>query len=73
MYCLEPWGDDWHQASLVASVSQSIWAKGRIRTDKFVPRKTRPARQRRDPKDLEIQLRHFAAMHNAGQDRKPSK
>jgi hypothetical protein len=69
LYRMNPWGDDWMQASTIAAVSQGVWSKGRIRLDKFVPRQHVA---RRDPSELEIQMRHWAAQHNAKfKDTKP--
>lgn len=62
LYRIEPWGDDWMQASTIAAVTQGVWSKGRLKLDKFVPRATR---RRRDPKELEMELRQFAAQYNA--------
>jgi hypothetical protein len=62
-YKQEPFGDDWLQASTIAAVTEGVWRNGRTRMDKFVP-STKP-RPRSSSRQLETQMMHIAALHNA--------
>lgn len=62
-YKQEPFGDDWLQASTIAAVTEGVWRNGRTRMDKFVP--SAKPRQRSNPRQLETQMMHIAALHNA--------
>lgn len=63
MHRIEPWGDEWMQTSTVCEANRSMWAKGSFKRDRYIPRQVR---QRRDPRELEIEMQYWATQHNAG-------
>ena len=64
LYRIEPWGDDWLQAGTVAAAAVNVWSKRKVRPDRFVPRAGSAGRQL-TPREVETQMQHFAALHNA--------
>ena len=62
-YKLRPWGDDWLQAGTIAAASVAPWTKRRVKAEQFIP--TPRSSGRRDPREIEIQMRSWAAQHNA--------
>lgn len=61
-YQLMPWGDDWLQTGVLAAAVAGPWTKKRLKPDDFIP-KRRAARP--DVRTIELQMRHWAAQHNA--------
>jgi len=66
-YKQEPFGDDWLQASTIAAVTEGVWSGKRTRLDRYVPGAHQKARM--DPRQLETQMMHIAALHNAQVER----
>lgn len=62
-YKRRPWGDDWLQTGTLAAAVVAPWTRRRVRPDQFIPG-AKPAARRRDPKELEMEMQHFAALHN---------
>lgn len=69
LYRIEPWGDDWLQASTIAAVTEGVWSKRPFRRDRFVPRPKSNAAPETDPQLIEAQMQRFAAAHNARVER----
>jgi hypothetical protein len=65
-YKIEPFGDDWLQASTIAAAQVGVWSKQKIKADAFIPR----AKQRDDKAAIIAKLNRFAQMHNDKEARK---
>lgn len=62
-YAMEPFGDDWMQTATIASSNVNLWAKHKVRLERFIPR----ARRRKTPEEMEREMMAFAKMHNKRQ------
>lgn len=62
-YRQEPFGDDWQQAGTVAAAVVNVWAKRPVDPNRFIPREK--AVSRKNPKDIEAAMMHWARLHNS--------
>jgi len=66
IYKQEPWGDDWLQTGVLAASNVNLWAKRKVKPERFIPR----VRARRDPREVEAEMHQWARMHNRIVERK---
>lgn len=59
-YKIEPFGDDWKQASLITASNLAPWSKRKIDPEKFIPK----AKVRKTPQQIEAQMTQWALAHN---------
>lgn len=60
-YKIEPFGDDWLQASTVAAAGVNLWSKRKVKPDAFVPR----AKLRKTPQEMEAVMMAWAKARQA--------
>lgn len=68
LYRIEPWGDDWMQAGVIAATSVNLWSKKKVKPEQFIPKEK--STRRKTPQQMEAEMQHFARMHNAIAERK---
>lgn len=70
-YNLDPWGDDWQQAALIASLTTYGPLKKPIKAEDFIPGRRRKKQQ--TPAEMLNVFKACAAAHNAMLDAKAKK
>ena len=63
IYNLEPWGDDWQQAALIASLTTYGPLKKPIKAEDLIPGRRRKKQQ--TPAEMMAMLKSFSAVQNA--------
>lgn len=51
-YEMEPWGDDWRQASVVAWSAVQPHSRKRFSPDDFLPQRVKPRRPKQTPQQM---------------------